>query len=146
MTEWVQEGHFTVVKQRYMMFPLPIISTCLREVKSSVYTPHWYDLCKVWFPTQNHWSYCDTPEDLLLAAKVAPHYGTPLFPHRGTIAVTAHDVIWLMGSHADKPMSVTLKPLSSLAPSKDTKSIRQWTVLCDIQRWPVKEPYFCPKS
>lgn len=35
-----REGHFMAVKQRYMMFPLPKISACLRVVKSSEYTPH----------------------------------------------------------------------------------------------------------
>lgn len=40
-----REGHFMAVKQRYMMFPLPKISACLRVVKSSMYTPHCYDLC-----------------------------------------------------------------------------------------------------
>lgn len=62
------EGHFKAVKQRYMTFPLPKISTCLRVVKSSVYTPHCYDFCKAWFPTQSHWSYCGTPEDLFIAS------------------------------------------------------------------------------
>lgn len=35
-----REGHFMAVKKRYMKFPLPKISACLRVVKSSVYTPH----------------------------------------------------------------------------------------------------------
>lgn len=43
------EGHFIVVKQRYMTFPLPKISACLRVVKSSVHIT--YGFCKAWFPS-----------------------------------------------------------------------------------------------
>lgn len=74
-----REGHFMAVKQRYMTFPLPKISACLRVVKSSVYTPHTASAKPGFLHKAPGVTVAPPKVYSTTVAKVAPNYGTPLF-------------------------------------------------------------------